>query len=236
MQWTSESIIVKQQMFNDEQLICTMFSANYGIYKGLIKINKKHRGQIQVGNIVDATWSSRLAEHLGVYYLELIKPLPIAIIEDKIKLFSVASLCSMLCNCLPDKMSERKLYEQSVKYLLNLKDSPIWLLEYFKIELTLLQEMGYGLALDKCVLTGEREGLFYVSPKTGRAVTKAAGIAYHDKLLKLPGFLINKPEPIKQQDYIDAFDLLSHFFLKFILIDKELPYDRVRFVQLFRLD
>jgi DNA repair protein RecO (recombination protein O) len=230
MQWTSEAIIIKQQKFSDDKLLCWLLSSTHGVYKGLLTLNKKTRSQIQVGNIVNATWRARLQEHLGSYYCELIKPLPMAVINSKLKLSSIASLCSILSSSLPERVLEAKLYDSSVSYLLTLKDHNNWLIEYIKLELLLLQEMGYGLKLDICALSGEKDNLYYISPKTGAAVTKEAGSPYHDKLFKLPGFLKN--EEIEKEDIINAFKITEHFLRKRLYDDKELPGARVRFAEL----
>ena len=234
MQWNSEAIIIRQQQFSDDKLLCWLFSSSHGVYKGLLTLNKKTRGQIQVGNIVSATWRARLPEHLGSYYCELLKPLSMTIIGDKLKLHSVASLCSLLSSCLPERVLEAKIYDHSISYLLSLKDHKNWLIDYLKLELALLQEMGYGLSLESCALTDSKEELYYVSPKTGMAVTKEAGEAYHDKLLKLPKFLMNE-EAASEEDIIAGFKLTGHFLYKRLYQPQniEFPINRTRFAEFF---
>jgi DNA repair protein RecO (recombination protein O) len=234
MQWTSEAIIIKQQQFSDDKLLCWLFSATHGLYKGLLTLNKKTRNQIQIGNIVNATWRARLPEHLGSYYCELIRPLSMAIINDKLKLSSVSSICSILSDCLPEKILEAKIYDHFISYLLTLKDHQNWLIEYLRLELIILKEMGYGLGLDSCALTGVKEGLYYVSPKTGMAVTKLAGAPYSDKLFRLPKFL-HENEEGEKEDIIDAFKLNAHFLYKRLYQPRSmmLSVNRNRFSELF---
>lgn len=233
MQWTSEAIIIKQQQFSDDKLLCWIFSATHGLYKGLLSLNKKTRNQIQIGNIVNATWRARLPEHLGSYYCELIRPLSMTIINDRLKLNSVNSICSLLSDCLPEKILEAKIYDYFVSYLLTLKDHKNWLVEYLKLELILLEEMGYGLGLSSCALTGEKKGLYYISPKTGMAVTKKAGEIYSDKLLKLPSFFI-EGDAAEAEDLLNAFKLNSHFLYKRLYQpqSKDIPLSRDRFVEM----
>ena len=232
MQWNSEAIIIKQQQFSDDKLLCWLFSETHGVYKGLISLNKKTRNQIQVGNIVNATWTARLPEHLGSYYCDMLKPLSMAIINDKLKLTSVASLCSIL-SLLPERILEAKIYDHSIIYLLTLKDHKNWLTEYLKLELILLQEIGYGLDLQNCAVTGFKDNLYYVSPKTGKAVTKEIGVAYHDKLFKLPKFFIEE-ESIIAEDIIAGFTMMSYFIDKQLCRpqNKDLPSARIRFAEL----
>ncbi len=228
MQWTSEAIIIKQQQFSDDKLLCWMFSSTHGVYKGLISLNKKTRNQIQIGNIVQATWRARLEEHLGSYYCELLKPLSMTIINDRLKLSSVLSLCSLLSSALPDRVLEAKIYDHSISYLLSIKDHKNWLIDYIRLELSILQEMGYGLSLDSCAVTGSTENLYYVSPKTGRAVSEGAGKPYHDKLFILPRFLSDENE-LEPQEITKWLKLTEYFIHKHLYQPhhQELPSARL---------
>lgn len=233
MQWTSEAIILKHQQFNDDKLLCWCFSSSHGIYKGLISLNSKTRNQIQIGNIIQATWRARLEEHLGSYYCELLKPLSMVIINDKLKLSSILSLCALLSSCLPERALEAKIYDNTISYLLSLKDHTNWLTDYIKLELSILQEMGYGLNLDECGATGSKENLYYISPKTGRAINREAGEAYHNKLFLLPKFLIKETEPLPM-DIINALKITQYFIDKHFYKSqsKELPDSRFKFSEL----
>lgn len=233
MQWTSEAIIIKQQQFSDDKLLCWFFSSSHGVYKGLLTLNKKTRNQVQLGNIIHATWRARLEEHLGSYYCELLRPLSMAIINDKLKLNSVLSLCSILSTCLPERTLELKIYDETISYLLSLKDHKDWITEYIRLELSILQELGYGLNLDACADTGSEEDLYYVSPRTGRAVSKSSGEPYHDKLLLLPQFLINEASA-NEQDITNGLKLNEHFIHKnfYQPHSQEIPQARIRFSEL----
>lgn len=234
MQWTSQAIIIKYSQFNEDKLLCWLFSETHGLYKGLLSLNKKTRNQIQLGNIVEATWRARLPEHLGTYYCELIKPLSMSIIEDRSKLSSILSLCSLLVASLPEKTIETTIYDHSISYLLALKDHQDWLLDYLKLELNLLQELGYGLDLNSCAISGSKDDLYYISPKTGRAASRSAGVEYHEKLLILPEFFTSNKDATKE-DVINGFKLTRFFLEKHLFkpYNKELPDDRARFETLF---
>lgn len=232
MEWTSESIVIKQQQFGDDKLLCWFFSATQGVYKGFLNTSNKTRNQIQLGNIVHATWRARLAENLGSYYYELVKPLSMSVITDKQKLSSILSICSILTTALPERVCEEVIYDKVVSYLLSLKDHANWLKEYLHLELNILSELGYGLNLTSCAATGTKENLFYISPKTGCAVSLEAGKAYHDKLFILPKILteeIHLKSSIEQA--YQALHILQYFLRKNIYKPhgQELPKDRVNF-------
>lgn len=235
MQWSSQAIILQHQKFSDDKLLCWLFSQTHGVYKGLLTLNNKTRNQIQVGNIVEATWRARLPEHLGSYYLELVKPLSISILENKHKLLSVSSICSLLSSCLPERVEEKEIYKQTLTYLLTLKDHKNWIIDYLQLELLILHELGYGLSLNFCTVTGEKNNLYYVSPKTGKAVSKNIGIEYHNKLLRLPQFFVNDQIFI-EEDIIFGFKLTKYFIEKHLYRpnSKEIPEIRNRFENLYK--
>lgn len=231
MQWTSEAIILKQEHYSDDKLLCHIFSLSNGLYKGLVSINKKTRNQIQVGNIINATWKARLPEHLGSFYLELLKPLSMSILNDKVKLTSVISICLILSICLPSRTVESKIYDNLFSYMLSLKDHQNWLIDYIMLELIILQELGYGLNLDICSVTGNNDDLYYVSPKTGNAVSRVVGKDYHDKLFILPEFINNKSQRYSTIDVVNGLKI-TEFFIEnriFKAINKELPNVRKNF-------
>lgn len=233
MQWSSEAIILKHEAFSDDKLLCWLFSSTHGLYKGLLSLNKKTRNHIQIGNIVQASWQARLEEHLGSYYCELIKPLSMGVIQDKLKLNSVLSLCSLLSSCLPNRVLEAGIYDKTISYLLTLRDHSNWLADYVYLELFILQELGYGLSLDNCAVTGVREDLYYVSPKSGRAASKASGQDFHDKLLILPQFIVSDGD-FSVEDITNGLKLTSHFIEKHLYLPQQrnLPEARVKFAEL----
>ena len=113
---------------------------------------------------------------------------------------------------LPEREPHPRLYEAMRVVLDALQDANTWPSLLVRWEFGLLDELGFGLDLARCAATGSTEDLVYVSPKTGRAVSRAAGQAYHDRLLVLPAFLkgvqAGRPEP---SDVIDGLKLTGFF-------------------------
>jgi DNA repair protein RecO (recombination protein O) len=215
-----------------KKLICTCLFREHGLYKGTIKSSGRSRSQVQVGNIMHMTWSARLPEHLGSLYGELIKPLSMQIINDRVKLAAIASINSIVEDCLPEKLAETKIYDGLANFLLTLRDSYHWLENYLLLEIKILEELGYGLSLNKCAVTAKTEGLYYVSPRTGMSVTKEVGDEYKDKLLLLPKFYVYA-QPAEENDIISAFRLNEYFIKKFLyqLQDKNMPATRAKFFE-----
>src|SRR5207302_2872515 len=64
-----------------------------------------------------------------------------------------------------------------------------WGAALVRYELLLLAELGFGLDLERCAVTGGNDDLVAVSPRSGRAVSAAEAEPYAGKLLALPTFL-----------------------------------------------
>lgn len=233
MQWNGQAIIINQKSFNEEKIICTVFSKDHGAFKGLVSINNKNRNLFQIGNLVDATWKARLPEHLGSFYFELLKPLPMLVLNDRFKLASVLSIMEIFNACLPEKIKEENLYYKLLSYLLSLKDHADWLVDYIDLEMHILKELGFALDLTSCAVTGETNNLIYVSPKSGRSVSAEAGKKYHDKLLKLPKFLLGEINYDKQ-DILAGLALCRFFINKnlYKIDNQSVPSYRIAFEEL----
>jgi DNA repair protein RecO (recombination protein O) len=232
VEWSSEAIVIKHQQFSDDKLLCWLLTKDHGVHKGLLSVNKKTKNQIQIGNIVHATWKARLQEHLGSYYCELIKPISMSIIADRKKLSSILSICSILSSALPERVQEPEIYGLAENYFISLKDNIDWLEQYIHLELSILKEMGFGLYLNSCGATGSAQHLHYISPKTGSAISFEAGKAYHDKLFILPNILkLDNAQEASIDDIVEALKILEYFFLKNIYKphNQEIPEARKNF-------
>jgi DNA repair protein RecO (recombination protein O) len=101
-----------------------------------------------------------------------------------------------------------------------------------RFELDFLAELGFGLDLSSCAATGGTDDLIYVSPRSGRAVSRAGGEAYKEKLLRLPDFLRAETETASVADLADAFALTGFFLERHAFAPRGLavPDARGRFV------
>lgn len=233
MKINDEAIIVKLEAFAEDGLICWALMKDHGLFKGLVKTNNKLRNQMQISNIINFTWSARTIDQLGSFYGELLKPISMIVLNDKFKLAAIRSLCSLLVDNLPGKVKEKNIYNASYDFIINLKDNNLWLEDYLLLELILLRELGYGLSLDKCAVTGTKEDLYYVSPKSGMAVSRDIGKEYHSKLFILPSFYSSRIKA-SLEDINNAFKLNEYFINKFLYHHKgeKLPSSRKDFYSL----
>src|SRR5690606_24311499 len=190
MQWTDEGIIIGTRRHGETSLIVELMTPAHGRHLGLVRGGRSRRWQsvLQPGNSVTVTWRARLHEHLGHYVLDATVQRAARLIEGASGLYGIQTLAALL-RLLPERDSHPHLYE-ALGAILDFLDEPLvggGLIVRF--ELKLLDELGFGLDLDRCAVSGTSDDLVYVSPRSGRAVSRAAGAAYQSRLLPLPAFL-----------------------------------------------
>ena len=227
MQINDEGIIINKKKYRESSLLITFFSLNHGINSGLVKgVLKKDFGTYEIGNKVYIKSSFRLDEQLWNCRFELIRNNSINYFDNQNKLNALLTVCSIIDLSLPKNNPQIKIYNKTIDLIENLL-SREWVVKYIFWELFLLSELGYGLDLEKCVVSGKKENLIYVSPKSGKAVSKKEGEKYKNKLLNLPKFLINKNVKPSNDSLKQAISLTGFFIDKFLRKNnKKLPFYR----------
>lgn len=211
MQWDGEGLIIGVRRHGESSVIAEVMVAGRGRQLGLIRGGRSSRlaATLQPGNSVQVTWRARLEEHLGTFQLELLEARAATLIADRLRLYASQLVCEHL-HLLPERESNDRLLAQAVR-IMDLDDTPLALgAAVAHYELAFLEELGFGLDLTSCAATGVTSDLTHVSPKTGRAVSRAAAEPYLNRLLRLPPFLIGTGEPTPE-DVADAFRLTGHF-------------------------
>lgn len=244
MQWDDEAIILSVRPHGETVAIAEVFARTQGRYLGLVHGGRSRRMRpvLQPGNHVDATWKARLSEHLGSLSFELRRSYAAVAMQDAGALAAVQSMAALL-GLLPERATHPQLFETSVVVLSFLDESAIWPALLVRWEVAFLEEMGFGLDLATCVATGNIGELVYVSPRSGRAVSRTAGQPYADKLLKLPAFLLPQSQSdegaqtsdrstVSAQDVLAGFILTGHFLRTRLLNPNglEIPAARDRLV------
>lgn len=238
MQWADEALILDCGKYAEHAAIVYVFSREHGRYSGVSKaaLSNRNRATYQPGNLVHVEWKARLPEHMGTVTCELVQSFAALVMADMVRLSAMSSACALIKACLPERDPHPALYDALRRLFLSIAhEEPLeWQMQYARFELLLLRECGIGLDLSECVATGTREELVYVSPKSGRAVSRAAGEPYHDKLLPLPAFL-QDPLGIAPFEAIRDALMLTGFFLDAYWREahhKELPGARARLIGL----
>lgn len=237
MRFDDQGIILSVVKYSESTAICRLFTQEHGVISGAVRgaFSRKQRGKYQPGNIIKCQWSGRLAEQLGSLKCEVSDAISAYCLQDKLRLAALNSALILMQTCLAEHDPHPSLYQSLNDLLLRMKQNdPSWLKYYALYELQLLEELGYRLELKQCAATGERDQLIYVSPKSGKAVSAAAGEPYRDKLLPLPIFMQSFPNDIKPalSEAQQALQLTGYFLEHrlFASFDKPVPSQRKRFV------
>jgi DNA repair protein RecO (recombination protein O) len=209
-----------------------VLSERRGRWSGLVRGGRSRamRPVLQPGNVVVARWRARTEDHLGSFTLEPVVLRAGALIDDPLRLAGLMSLMALL-KLLPEREPHPRIHDALLVTLDALGDDGIWPAVLVRFELGLLDELGYGLDLARCAVTGATDELIYVSPKTGRAVSRAAGEPWKERLLPLPGFLRgDRDAPPTAADIRDGLRLSGFFLDRFLLGPRglALPDSRAR--------
>lgn len=213
MQWRDEGIIIGVRSHGETAAVVDVLTRENGRHGGLVHggRSRRLRPTLQIGNHVDLTWKGRLAEHLGHYSIELRRGFAAIAMQDAAAL-SALSTISTLTRLLAEREPHPNLYEITLFVLGFLDDDSVWPALMVRWETALLDELGFGLDLETCGATGVRDDLIYVSPRTGRAVSREGAGEFADRLLSLPGFMRpGQPGPVEPADVLNGFAVTGHF-------------------------
>ena len=237
MQWTDEAVVIGLRKHGESSVILELMTREHGRHLGLVHGGRSKTLQpvLQPGNGVLATWRARLDEHLGAFQVEALEMRAAHFMGSPLALYGLATLAHLL-RYLPERDPHPALYETLTVLVDHLDDADLAPALFVRFELAILAELGFGLDLRSCAATGTRDDLTYVSPKSGRAVSAAAGEPYRDRLLILPGFLIGQTRDNRPKGAdIRAGFALTDFFLHqnvFAPRGQAAPEERARFVAL----
>lgn len=211
MQWTGEGLIIGVRRHGESSVIAEAMVAQRGRTLGLVRGGRSSKlaATLQPGNTVQLTWRARLEEHLGTFTVEMIDARAADLIADRTRLYLSQVVCEHL-RLLPERDPHDRLLGLAVDLLDDGLTRHAMGMALARFELTLLDELGFGLDLSACAVTGQTTDLTHVSPKTGRAVSREPAKPYSDRLLVLPQFLISE-SAASPADVFDAFRLTGHF-------------------------
>jgi len=190
MEWREEGIVLGVRRQGETSAVVEIMTRERGRHLGLVRGGRSRKLQpvLQPGNQVEANWRARLDEHLGFMTVEPLALRAAKLMETAIGLHGIQLLAAHV-RLLPERDAHPRLYDALQTIVEHLEDPIAAGVMILRFEVALLEELGFGLDLETCAATGAREDLVYVSPKSGRAVSRAAGEPWKDRLLPLPGFL-----------------------------------------------
>lgn len=241
MEWDAPAIVLDVRPHGEGNAVASVLAEEQGIHRGLAR-GGTARARIAVwqpGNVVQARWVARLADQLGSFSAELVHPAAALAMDDPLHLAVLGACCALASGALPEREAHPRVFHGLLRLIGGLSQPGPILAELVRWEAALLADIGYGLNLSACAVSGATEGLAYVSPRTGRAVTADAAGAWRERLLPLPGFLLDAAEDGTQADWVAGLRLTGHFLARdaFGVRHKPLPparqmlYDRVALLE-----
>ena len=181
---TEKAIVLGVKALGENAFVLSLLTRENGRHLGVVKC----KNPPQIGDIVQARWTARLPEQMGTFYIESVHSTAAGILDDYKRLNCLSCLCELLNTTLPERQNFQTLYEKVLLFFNKLFNED-YLKHYIFLEMDLLSALGFALDLSDCAGGGDKNDLAYVSPKTGRAVSREKGLPYHKQLLPLPRFL-----------------------------------------------
>jgi DNA repair protein RecO (recombination protein O) len=218
MQWTDEGIVLGAKRHGEANAILDLMTREHGRHLGMVRggAGSRLKPILQPGNTVSATWRARLDEHLGHYTVEPLNLRAAGFFHAPHTIYGVGHLAALM-RLLPERDPHAALYAEFETLLGRLDDARVAAPLVVRFELQLLAELGFGLDLEECVATGATQDLVYVSPKSGRAVSREAGAPYAERMLGLPAFLRDVDAEPTGRDVADGFALTGFFLERYVL-------------------
>ena len=230
MEWSDKALVLGVRHHGETSAILELMTRHHGRFLGLVRggRSRKMRPILQLGNLLNVTWRARLDEHLGQYQVEPHRLRAANLMADRYSLFCVQLLASHL-RLLPEREALPQMYEAANIILDHVEEKFVCAHLIVRFELALLDEMGFGLNLTQCVVSGAKQNLVWVSPKSGCAVSAAEGAPWANKLLILPNFLtgnsialneqeiaLEERDDIGQKELLAGFKLTGHFLTRHV--------------------
>lgn len=238
MEWRDTGILLSLRRHGETSAIIDMFTPGHGRHAGVLRgaTSRKLAPVLQPGAQLDLQWRARLEEHLGAFTVELQRSRAAQAMGSRLALAGLNAVCALLAFCLPERERHDGLYLRTEQLLDLLGQDDIWPLAYLRWELALLEDLGYGLDLGACAVTGAVEGLAFVSPKSGRAVSRAGAGEWADRLLPLPEVLLGRGAAA-DAEIAEGLRVTGYFLgekLAPALGSRPLPEARTRFIDRLR--
>ena len=222
MEWSDNGLVLGVRHHGETSAILELMTSRHGRFLGLVRggRSRKMRPILQLGNLVNVTWRARLDEHLGTYQVEPDQLRAASLMTERFSLFCIQVLSAHL-RLLPERENLPQMYEAANIILDHVREKQVCAHLLVRFELALLEELGFGLNIKQCVVSGTDKNLTWVSPKSGAAVSASEGAPWADKLLPLPQFLTTPAQAnSNEEDWLEelqsGFALTGHFLLRHV--------------------
>ncbi|MEZ5798947.1 MAG: DNA repair protein RecO [Paracoccaceae bacterium] len=210
MDWRDEGVILSMRPHGESAAIIEVFTRGHGRHAGVVRggASRRMAPHLQPGTQVAAVWTARLSEHIGAFAVEPQRSRA-HLMGDRLALAGLSAVCALLAVSLAEREPHEALWRDTLT-LLDRLEGPGWPAAYLHWEMRLLEDLGFGLNLSACAVTGDRDGLAYVSPRTGRAVSRRGAGDWADRLLPLPEGMLGQG-PLSAAELQQGLAITGHF-------------------------
>ena len=231
MEFESDAFVLSARSHGETGAIVDLLTEDKGRWMAHIAggASRRMKPFLQAGARVIVQYRARTSDQLGSAQLEPVGEGPSSLFDDPLALAGLSSAAAVTQGALPEREPHPGAFLAFEALLSAFSHPDVWPAVYVRFEAGLLDELGFGLDFSKCAATGSMEDLIYVSPKTGRAVSRAAGEPYADRMLALPPFLLGNQAGLREGEVGQGLDLTGHFLETFVFnpLNKPLPPARM---------
>ncbi|MBK8907685.1 MAG: DNA repair protein RecO [Rhodospirillales bacterium] len=218
MEWIDDAIVLSARRYGESAALVMLLSRDHGRHAGLVRGygGRRNRGVLTPGNGVRARWRGRVADMLGSFTLEPTSAVAAGLLGEPDRLAALAAACAILESALAEREPHPRAFDDLAALVAALASERQWAEAYVIWEVRLLAELGFGLDLTRCAVTGAGGDLAYVSPRTGRAVSLVAAGPWRDRLLALPAFLVAGGAAASDEEVLAGLTLTAHFLQRHV--------------------
>ncbi|WP_159013500.1 DNA repair protein RecO [Acidisoma sp. S159] len=213
MEWEAPGLVLDGRAYGEGDLIVSVFTEEHGVHRGLARggASRGRAASWQAGNLLHLRWVGRLPDQLGSITGEVIQATAASAMAEAGPLALLRAACAVAAGALPEREGHPRVFLGLLRLLAGAGAGVATAGDLARWEMTLLADLGYGLDITQCAVTGATDDLHYVSPRTGRAVAKAAVGIWRERLLRLPPFLRDPEASGDDTEWRDALRLTGHF-------------------------
>jgi DNA repair protein RecO (recombination protein O) len=235
MEVQDDAFVLSARAHGDTGAVVELLTEHHGRRAAYVAggASRKMRPFLQAGARVVADLRSRTSDQLGSARLEPVGEGPAALFDDPLALVGLNAAAAVAQGALPEREAHPGAFYAFEALMGAFVMPEVWPAILVRFEAGLLEDLGFGLDLSRCAATGSMDDLIYVSPRTGRAVSREAGAPYADKLLVLPPFMLGAQAGLGEGDVKAGLDLTGHFLEQFVFhaLNKPLPPARVWMIE-----
>ncbi|GBQ87008.1 DNA repair protein RecO [Asaia krungthepensis] len=235
MNFECAAIVLSARCYGEGGAVVHLFTEEHGRIAGLVRGGSSRRQAAlwQPGNLILARYASRLSDQLGHLSGEMVQETAVRLLDRPLQLALVQSAAELADAALPDREPHPDFFLQTVRDLAAfcVLADPAPVVDYVRWETALLATLGYGLTLDSCAISGDTSDLAFVSPRTGRAVSRSAAGVWVDRLLPLPRFLTLQGAEYEGDDpaaWAAGLTLTGHFLSRHLFGARHKPVPGAR--------